>query len=200
MHETRGEELPPGLFQARPEHRPATKEEWNERLNFYACWMGVAVSDALYECLMALRQAAPNLPNNTVRNLALKAYSDEEYAAGVKEVLCIWLHLEAMDQGGDNSPPWLLTFLRLAFSASDHLIAEPPALAVMHSYEDFGDVVVLCRAAANRTCRALGFAEFSPGFAAALEKVFLQTAPQRQQILQEALTLPLETVRTRPLP
>jgi hypothetical protein len=200
MHETRGEELPPGLFQARPEHRPATNEEWNERLNFYACWMSVAVSDALYECLMALRQAAPNLPNDIVRNLALKAYSDEEYASAVKEVLCIWLHLEAMDQGGDKTDQWLLTFLRLAFSASDHLIPEPEALTVMHSYEDFGDVVSLSRAAAARTCRALGFGDFSPGFSAAVERVFLKTSPQRQQILQEALTLPLETMRTRPLP
>lgn len=200
MQETRGEELPPGLFHARPEHCPATKDELYERLNFYASWMGVAASDALYECLMQLRQAAPRLPSDAVRQLALKGFTDEEYACAVKEILCIWFHLEAMDQGGDNSPEWLLSFLRLAFNASDYLIATPKALDVMNSYEDCKESVSLCRAAAIRACHALGFGEYSPGFSAALERVFLRSAPQRQQILEEALTLPLETMRSRPLP
>ena len=200
MQETRGEELPPGLFQVRPEHCPATKDELYQRLNFYASWMGVAVSDALYECLTELRLAAPKLPSDEVRQLALKGFTDEEYAAAVKEILCIWFHLEAMDQGGESSPPWLISFLRLAFNASDYLIANPKALDVMNAYSEHGDIGSLCREAATRACHALGFGEYSPGFSAALEKAFFQTGPQRQQILEEALTLPLETMRSRPLP
>ncbi len=200
MCQTQGEELPPGLFRARAQHCPATREELYERLNFYASWMGVAVSDVLYECLMELREAAPKLPDETVRQLALKAYSDNEYAQAVKEILCIWFHLEAMDQGGDEAPEWLLSFLRLALNASDYLIPTPKALDVMRAHDNHSSLGSLCQAASVRTCQALGFGEFSPGFAAAVNKVFFQTAPQRQQILEEALALPLETMRSRPLP
>ncbi|GEM_PF-1507843 len=198
MRETRGEDLPPGLFTVRPEHCPTSKEELYERLNYYAAWMGVAVSDALYECLVDLRNAADKLPHEAARRLALKAFTDEEYAAAVKEILCIWFHLEAMDQGGDEAPEWLLSFLRSAFVASDYLITEPKALDVMHAYEDFGDSVSLCRQCAIRACRALGFGHYSPGFGAAVEPVLFRTGPRRQQILEEALTLPLETVKSRP--
>lgn len=200
MRGIRGEELPPGLFHARPEHCPRTKDELYERLNYYASWMGVAASDALYECLADLRQAAPRLPNDAVRQLALKGFDDNEYASAVKEILCIWFHLEAMDQGGERAPEWLLSYLRLAFNAGDYLIAEPKAIDVINSYDDHKDAVSLCRAAAVRVCRHLGFGEYSDGFSAAIERVFFSTAPQRQQILEEALTLPLETMRSRPLP
>jgi hypothetical protein len=200
MHQTSGEELPPGLFHARPEHCPSTREELHERLNYYTSWMGVAASDALYDCLIAARQVADKLPDEEVRQLALKSFSDEEYSTAVKEILCIWFHLEAMDQGGENAPPWLLSFIRLAFNASDFLIAEPKARAVMHSYEDHIDISSLCRAAATRTCQWLGFGPYSPGFAAAVERIFSRSAPQRQQILEESLTLPLATMRSRPLP
>lgn len=200
MRGIRGEELPPGLFHARPEHCPRTKEELYERLNYYASWMGVAASDALFESLTALRQAAPRLPNDEVRALALKGYTDEEYTSAVKEVLCIWFHLEALDQGGERAPEWLLSYLRLAFNAGDYLIATPKAMDVISSYDDHNDVVSLCQAAAIRTCRALGFGEYSEGFSAAIDRVFFATAPQRQQILEEALTLPLDTMRSRPLP
>lgn len=200
MRETRGEELPQGLFKARAEHCPKTKEDLYERLNYYASWLGVAVSDALYECLVDLRNAASRISDEEIRNLALKAYTDEEYAAAVKEIMCIWFHQEAMDQGGDEAPEWLLSFLKQAFNASDYLIAEPKALDVMFSYEDFANIEAVCHESAARACRALGFGPLSPGFAAAIERVFLETAPKRQQILEEALTLPAETVRTRPLP
>ena len=195
-----GDELPPGLFRVRAEHCPRTKDELHERLNFYASWMGVAASDALYECLMRLREAAPKVPDDAVREIALKGYSDEEYARAVKEIVCIWFHLEVMDQGGYDAAPWLLSFLRMAFSASDYLIESPPAIEVMHAYEDHGDTVSMCRLAAVRVCSWLGFGDYAPGFAVAVERTFFGTAPQRQQILEEALTLPVETIRSRPLP
>ena len=196
MGTSRGEELPRGLFQVRLEHCPRSKEETYERLHFYVSWLGVAVADSLQDCLLDLRRKAGMTDNRAVQRLLLKGYSDEEYVAAVKEILCIWLHLEVIDQGGEEAPEWLVSFLRLAFGCTDRLIAEPKAWNVLSSYEHCEDFVSLCRQTSMRVSRSLGFAEHAEGISPAFHPALIQSSSRRQQILEEALTLPLETIRT----
>ncbi len=187
------------LFRVRPEHCPASKQEKYKRLHYYVSRLGVAVSDYLMEALLNLRRSAYQFQDQRVQQLALKAYNDDEYTSAVKELLCIWLHLEAMDQGGDRMADWLLGFLRLAFGATDILIAHPRAMDVLNSYGHVADENSLCQETATRACRALGFGEAATVFAPLLVPILNQTGQTRQAILKESLTLSLETIIAHPL-
>lgn len=188
-----------GLFRVRPEHCPGSKPEKYKRLHYYVSRLGVAVSDYLMEALLNLRRTAYQFQDQRVQQLALKAYSDDEYTAAVKELLCIWLHMEAMDQGGDTMPDWLLGFLRLAFGATDILISHPRAMDVLNSYGHVGDEATLCKEAAIRASRALGFGDASTVFAPVMVPILTQTGQTRQAILKESLSLSLETIMAHPL-
>lgn len=194
MSNVRTDQLPGGLFRVRPEHCPKTKQEKYKRLHFYVSKLGVALSDYLMEALLDLRRNAYRFPQPDVQQAALKAYDDEEYTKAVKELLCIWLHLEAMDQGGDRMPDWLLSFLRLAFGATDILIPHPRAMDVLNSYGHCTTEEMLCQEATLRASQSLGFGESAPTFAEQLIPVLTQTGQIRQAILKEALVLPLETI------
>src|SRR5688572_25122735 len=110
------------VFKVRPEHTPKSKPETYKRLHYYVAKMGVTVSDQLQEALIDLRRSAYSMTDPQMQNLALKGFNDDEFVSAVKELLCIWMHMEAMDQGGEHMPPWLLTFLRLGFGATDYMI------------------------------------------------------------------------------
>jgi hypothetical protein len=199
MFNVRADQTPGGLFRARPEHCPKSKQEKYKRLHFYVSKLGVALSDLLMEALLDLRRNAYQYQDSNMQRIALKAYGDEEYTNAVKELLCIWLHLEAMDQGGDTMPDWLLGFLRLAFGATDILIAHPRAAEVLNSYGHCVDEESLCREAAVKACRALGFEETSEMFAPRLRPILTQSSQVRQSILREALVSPLEEIIAHPL-
>lgn len=194
MSNVRADQLPGGLFRVRPEHCPKTKQEKYKRLHFYVSRLGVSLSDFLMESLLDLRRTAYKFQDPKVQQIALKAFNDEEYTNAVKELLCIWLHLEAMDQGGDSMPDWLLGFLRLAFGATDILIPHPRAMDVLNSYGHCVDEESLCAEATIKACRSLGFGTAATAFAPQLSPVLLQTGPVRQSILKEALILPLDKI------
>ena len=199
MSNVRAEQLPGGLFRVRPEHCPKTKQEKYKRLHYYVSRLGVSLSDALMELLLDLRRTAYRYQDPQVQKSALKAFDDDEYTNAVKELLCIWLHLEAMDQGGDLMPDWLLGFLRLAFGATDILIARPRAMDVLNSYANCINEDQLVREACEKASRALGFGDAARIFAPQLAPILLQTAPVRQTILKESLVRPLEEIIANPV-
>jgi hypothetical protein len=187
------------VFQVRPEHAPKSKPETYKRLHYYVAKMGVTVSDQLQSALIDLRRNAHYLPDQSLQRLALKGYSDEEFVSAVKEIVCLWMHMEAMDQGGEDMPRWILTFLRLGFGATDYMLPRPKAMDVMMSYEHCDDYAALTLQSSVKIARILGFGNNSNTFAAAIGPVLLQTAPLRQQILEKALTLPIETILNQAL-
>lgn len=199
MTKVKTDQMPGGLFRVRPEHCPKSKQEKYKRLHFYVSRLGVSVSDLLMENLLDLRRKAYQYQDPNVQQTALKAFNDEEYTNAVKELLCIWLHMEAMDQGGDSMPDWLLAFLRLAFGATDILIPHPRAMTVLNGYGNCTNEEALVREAATKACRALGFGEAASSFAPQLAPLLLQTSQTRQQILQESLVMPLEQIISYPL-
>lgn len=194
MANVRANQLPGGLFRVRPEHCPKTKQEKYRRLHFYVSRLGVSLSDYLMEVLLNLRRDAYQFSEPAIQQMALKAFDDQEYTFAVKEMLCIWLHLEAMDQGGDSMPDWLLGFLRLAFSATDILVGQPKALDVLKAYSHCTDEESLCRLACIKTANHLGFGLHAESFAPFLKGLLYQTGSLRQSILKESLTAPLESL------
>ncbi len=199
MSNREGHQGTSNLFRVLPEHCPRTAKEKYKRLHFYVSKLGVAVSDFLIESLLNLRSSAHLYQDAQIQQLALKGYNDEEYTSSVKELLCIWLHLEAMDQGGDAMPDWLLRFLRLAFGATDILIPRPRAQQVLNSYGHCADEESLITESALRAGHALGFGETATIFAPNLSPILSDTGKVRQTILQEALALPLEKVTKLPI-
>jgi len=199
MSSAQVENLPGGTFRVLPEHNPKSKPEKYRRLHYYVSRMGVAVSDCLMESLLIVRRTAYQLSGQELQTLALKGYSDEEYCTAVKELLCIWLHQEAMDQGGKEAIPWILSFLRLAFGATDILIARPRARDVLSSYGFCETERELCLQTAMRASQALGFGKSAPVFAPTIEPILLNSLPVRQGILKDALTLPLDVIDSLPI-
>lgn len=183
-----------GRFTVSSEHTPKSKGETYKRLHYYVAKMGVTVSDQLQHTLVDLRRNAHTLPDAAMQKLALKGFSDDEFVFAVKEILCIWLHLESVEQGGESMPAWLLTFLRLAFGATDYMIPKPKAKDVVLSYENCGNISDLCFEASTRVATALGFGQSSATFAPAFAPILIQAAPLRQQILEKALTLPVDII------
>jgi len=185
------------VFRPGPEQNPRSREETYKRLHYYAARLALAVSDHLQDALINLRRKAYGLTDPELKKLALKGYSDEEYVTAVKEILCIWLHLEAVEQGGEEMPRWLLSFLRLTFGATDYIINEPKALDVVHSYEPSDDLNTLCQQTSLRACRALGFGDAANQFVPAILPVLMQTTSVRHQILERALVTPLERIEAQ---
>lgn len=181
-------------FQASDEHAPRSKTEAYKRLHYYVSKMGVTISDQLQLALIDLRRNAHQLPEDGLQKLAIKGFRDDEFVPAVKEILCIWLHLEAIDQGGEKMPDWLLTFLRLAFGATDYMIPRPTAADVMGAYEHTSDLTELCLQSSVKVAQILGFGEHARIFAPSISPVLLKTEALRQQILQKALMLPAETI------
>ncbi len=188
--------IPVDEFVAQPEHSPKSRDETYQRVHYYVAKLSVTASDQLQQALINLRRSAYNLTDANLQRLALKGYTDEEFASAVKEILCIWLHMEAMDQGGDGMPEWLLTFLRLAFAASDYVIQKPSAHDVMMSYEHCENLASLAVQTSMRVTRWLGLGEHADQFAPSIYPVLLETAQARQQVLERALTLPRQALLT----
>src|SRR5438105_14289988 len=90
----------PDVFRVLPEHAPKSKSETYKRRHYYVAEMGVTVSDQLQSALIDLRRNAHYLPDQDLQRIAMKGYSDEEFVFAVKEIVCLWMHMEAMDQGG----------------------------------------------------------------------------------------------------
>jgi len=180
-----------------PEYEPDSDEERNFRLDFYTCSLAIAASNQLTEALMGLRSAANRLQPPELSTLALKTFKEEEFSAAIKEVVCIWIHQEAVEQGGESVPDWLRTFFRLAFGAADYMLPTPTAWEVMHAYGRCRDMVSLCMEACCRVCVELGFGVASITFSPTVMPIVLQTGELRQGVLKEALSLPLGELRER---
>jgi len=185
------------VFRAGPAHEPTTDEERNFRLDYYTCKLAIAASEQLTQALMELRGAADRLQPPELGTLALKTFKEEEFSAAIKEIVCIWIHQEAVDQGGETLPLWLRTFFRLGFGAADYMIAKPSAWEVMHAYGRCHDMVSLCMEACCRVCGELGFGVASMTFSPAVMPIVLQTGALRQGILKDSLGSPIKELRER---
>jgi hypothetical protein len=185
------------IFRVTPEMMPPSNEEKYKRLHFYVAQMAVAISDHLRDAIFELRRLSTTLPTPELQKEALKNFKDEEFVAGVKELLCVWLHMEVLDQGGEDMPGWLISFFHLTLGAADYMIPKPKAQEVMVAYRNCEDFASFCLFACERACRQLGFGDSSMVFGPTLYPVLLYTQPLRQSFLQQALLLPLNEIEAK---
>lgn len=178
-------------FRARPENNPKDRTEKYRRVHYYVSRMGVAISNQLKQALLALRNAAPQLQTEQMRVVASKQYTEDEFLPAVKELLCIYVHLDAIDQGGELMPAWLMNYLKLALHATDYLIATPEAMLVMESHADCRNMNELTNEVSLKVCETLGHGGCARAFAPAVGTLIKASRTTRNRILKESLTLPL---------
>lgn len=187
-------EVNPRFFSVRPHHNPKSRTERYRRVHFYVSRMGVSVSARLRQVLNALRQLAVEMKDPSCAAYARKSYTEAEFLPAVKELLCIWIHLDAVDQGGELMPVWLMSYLKLALFACDYMVPLPDAMSVMERHSDCRDIEKLCDEAALKVCEYLGFDHVAQAFAPAIVPILLNSRAVRQKHLEDSLTLPLNEV------
>lgn len=179
-------------FYVAPALNPKSRSERYQRVHYYVSQMGISVSARLKERLLAIRGLAGKIRDPGLASLARKNFSEAEFLPAVKELLCIWIHLDAADQGGDLMPPWLMNYLKLALYASDYLIAQPDAMSVMDLHSDCPDINSLCSEVSIKACEYLGFGAAAAAFAPGVRPLLSDSRPIRQRHLRNSLCLPLE--------
>lgn len=179
-------------FYVTPALNPKSRSERYKRVHYYVSQLGVAVSAQLKERLLAIRQLADRIRDPDLAAYASKSFSEDEFLKAVKELLCIWIHLDAADQGGDLMPAWLMNYLKLSLYASDYLIEVPDAMSVMDLHSDCRDLDSLCSEVSIKACDYLGFDAAAAAFAPALKPMLTQSRSIRQQFLKNSLTLSIE--------
>ncbi len=180
------------FFVVRPHHKPKDRSERYRRVHFYVSRMGVSVSARLKQILMALRQLSSQMNDAECAAFARKSYSEEEFLPAVKELLCLWIHLDAVDQGGELMPAWLMNYLKLALFASDYLLPQPDSMSVMELHSDCVDLNSLCSEGSLKACEYLGFHHASAILAPAITPVLMNSRSIRQKHLQDSLTLSID--------
>jgi hypothetical protein len=185
-------------FYVTPTLNPKTRSERYKRVHFYVSQMGISVSARLKERLLAIRGLAAKIKDPDLANLASKNFSEAEFLPSVKELLCIWIHLDAADQGGDLMPAWLMNYLKLALYASDYLIGAPDAMSVMDLHSDCADLDSLCSEVAIKVCEYLGFGAAAAAFAPGVKPLLSESRAIRQSHLRDSLCLPLNQLNETP--
>jgi hypothetical protein len=180
------------VFRPRPDHNPRARADRYRRVHYYVSEMAMAASGQLKQALLALRNAAPNLATAELQAVASKQYTEEEFLPATKELLCIWMHLEAVDQGGEMMPAWVMNFLKLALYATDYLIPEPKAMAIMDSHADCRDLESLYQEVSETMGSCLGFAQHGKALASALVPLLTNSRPIRQKLFKSALVDPMD--------
>ncbi len=186
-------------FYVTPSLNPKSRNERYKRVHYYVSQMGISVSARLKERLLAIRGLAEKIKDPDLAALAAKNFSEEEFLPAVKELLCIWIHLDAADQGGDLMPAWLMNYLKLALYASDYLIGEPNAMEVMDLHSDCSNLDSLCSEVAIKACQYLGFGAASAAFAPGIKPLLTESRPIRQAHLKDSLTNSLEELKSGPV-
>lgn len=180
------------FFRPLPEHKPQSTRQRYQRVHSYVSLLGSKSSSLLKKTLLAIHEAAERIEDPQIKALALKQYTESEFLPATKELLCIWLHLEAVDQGGEEMPAWLLQFLKLSLYATDYLIDVPSALEIMDHHALCADLQSLHLSVSLSLSIKLGFGQYARSFAPAFIPLLTTTRKARQRILQKVLSMTIE--------
>jgi hypothetical protein len=172
-----------------PGHNPRSRQDRYRRVQYYVSVLGASASAQLKQALLVLRNAADQLPSPELSRAARKQYLESEFLPATKEMLCIWLHLEAIDQGGEMMPQWLMNYLKLALYATDFLIDSPTAVSIMEQHAQCMDMQTLIAHVCESLGRRLGYGDVSSQLAPAFAPLLENSRAVRQKALRESLTM-----------
>lgn len=173
----------PPIFRPNPGFNPRGRQERHRRVHFYAVQIAREASTAIRDTIVYLRST-----NDEWR----RQFTPQQFHSAVKELMCMWIHLEAIDQGGESMPAWLMNYFKLALNASDQLIASPRALDIMKQHQQCNDLDTLYGEVVETIATNLGFPEMTNEIASALFPLLTNTRVMRQNVLRESLLLQQE--------
>lgn len=182
--------LPPALalYRPLPGHTPRSRNDRCKRVHQYAAKLAASASAELKHTLLALRNAADEQPATALQTAARKEFTEPEFLAAVKEIVCIWTYLEAVDQGGEMMPQWLMNYFKLALYAADYLIEHPTSANIMQAYADCSQMDELMARATRTIANHLGFGEHADKFCPSLAPLLENSRSIRQAALKQSLT------------
>jgi hypothetical protein len=170
----------PPIFRPNPGFNPRGRSERHRRVHFYAVQLAKEASTSLRDVIVYLRQT-----NEAWR----RQFTAQQFQSASKELMCIWIHLEAIDQGGESMPAWLMNYLKLALHAADQLIESPRALDVMKQHQQCTDLDSLYNEVIETIAANLGFTEMTNEIASAIFPLLVNSRAMRQSVLRESLLL-----------
>jgi hypothetical protein len=173
----------PPIFRPNPGHNPRGRQERHRRVHFYTVQLAKEASTAIRDTIVYLRQS-----NDSWR----RQFTTDQFQSAVKELMCILIHLEAIDQGGESMPAWLMNYFKLAFHAADQLIANPRSLDIMKQHQQCNDLDTLYMEVVDTIAANLGFTEMTNEIASAVYPLLVNSRGMRQSILRESLLLQQE--------
>lgn len=177
------------FFQASDEFMPADQFEFADRLEYYLVRLSFASVELVKEFMLAL--TAQVLEEEDKVNFPL--LEDAHLAGSSKELLCVWLHQEALEQGGEAMPEWLLYFLRAALFLTDAALPDMKMNDVFDCYDRCESFKDFCELASDRVASHVLPGVDTLGFTG--QKWGLVRSPVRNAILSEALALPASDIR-----
>lgn len=180
---------PAQVFRPMPGHNPRSRQDRYRRVHYYVSKMGQTASAQLKQALLVLRNAAAQMPTPDLQIAASKQYTEQEFLPATKELVCIWIHLEAVDQGGEAMPAWLMNYLKLALYATDYLIAEPQAMDIMAKHAHCSDLPTLYSEVGETIGQYLGYGEAAAALGPAFLPLLTNARATRQKFLKESLTV-----------
>lgn len=184
---------PGATFRPKPGHFPRSKQDRYKRIQYYVGQLGEAASAQMKQALIVLRNAAEQLPPE-LQPIAHKDYSDTELLPALKELVCIWIHVEAIEQGSESMMTWLMEYFKLALHATDSLIPEPKALDIMTLHAHCEDLESLYTEVSTTIGGYLGFGDQAPTLAPAFVALLINSKPLRQKLFKDSLTIQVEDI------
>lgn len=177
----------PPLFRPMPGHNPRNREDRYRRVRYYTAQLGSQASAQLKQALLVLRNNADQMPTPELQAMARKQYTEVEFLSAVKELMCMWIHLEAVDQGGEGMPSWLMSYLKLALFATDYMIEKPGSMEIMTMHAHCTELADLHTESAKTVAAYLGFGASSEILGKAFVPLLTNSRAMRQKLLRESL-------------
>jgi len=184
------------VFRPKPGHHPRNRQEQHKRVHRYVSLLGNSASVQLQQSILKMRNAAEKMPTPQLQAAASKEISEEEFRWAIKELLCLWIHLEAVDQGGAGMPTWLINYLKLALYATDYLVAQPTAAEIMKAHAHCENLTELYSEVSESIAKYLGLGDCASSLGIAFVSLLTESRALRQNILKDSLTADVDDDET----
>jgi len=176
------------FFVVRETHRPQQGQDLGARALFLTAGLGILCSRLLKlyldHCESDGKKAEP-------------AIKMEEYTACVKELLSISIWLVLFEQIGNDVPEWFKDFTVNCHSIADKVQPQPTAKDIQSRYALGSPIADICMQLSINLCMQLRLGATTNDAMLYLGELVLRAKPERNELLEFALTQPLTSLDER---
>jgi hypothetical protein len=178
-----------GPFLIREEHRPQEGQDYRARALFLTAGLGILCSRLLKNyidhCEADGKKAEP-------------AISMDEYTLAVKEILSISIWLTLFEQSAHATiPEWFKSFIIDCHNIADKVQPNPPAKEIQTRYTLGSPMPEICLQLSFNLCNQLRLGTTANDAMLYLGEITMRTVPDRNELLQFALTAPVAALDER---